>query len=414
MDNKANQNNQGNQNKQGNQNGSGDNNLFYGIIFVVAGILFRIWMKEDSFTFWGLFTVECRTLGIPLLVIGGWLLLTSNGFGNLVGEILALPFRLLGWALEHWYLVVLAVALFWYFGDRETEKEAPRQEQSSVSVEVPMWTVEAPAETVPVWIPETTVPVATAPPVTDPVKEYPNDHRDVGLCKELTRNAEALLVFVNDSASNWTQQEIQNFMGNMVNPGLDFIERNASAWGYNITFESCYYEDGTGNVGILQYPGTVTDWDSETQVNDLVPLAAQNHGFATAEDMIKNVQDYAGTDQVAIVFVLDKDGRSYARWNTSNDSFVEHAVIYTSWDGKQERPYVIAHEVMHLFGAEDLYEDRGERVNRAAYVKRHYPRELFYLGQWNVNDNIICDFTAYTVGWLNYLPAEFNTQEWWS
>ena len=386
-----------------------DNHLFYGLGGLILGLICVTKLKNDVFDIVGLFDVTGKSVGILLLVIGGWNLLISEDFANLLGEILALPFRLLGWALEHWYLVLAAVLLFNWFGDKE---EAPAKENIHMesATEQPVWTEPAPAETE--WVP----PATTVPPQPERVVQpYAGMHRNAGLCKNLTRDAEVLLVFVNDSGSTWTDWEIQNFVGNMVEPGLAYIENQAAGYGYSITLEDCVYPDEAGNTKVMQYDGTVTGWRSDAGLNkDLLTSAAQTYGFASTDDMIKNVQDYAGTDQVAVVFCLDKAGRSYAQWHDTVDYFVEYAVVFTSQDGVQNRAGVFSHEVMHLFGADDMYSEGTERVNRAALVQKWHPRELFYRYTWNLQDNIICPYNAYAVGWMDYLPAEYNCAEWWS
>lgn len=265
-----------------------------------------------------------------------------------------------------------------------------------------------------IYAPETVPPFV--PPPTEPPyqQERPDAHRNVGLCKNLTRDAMALLVFMNDSESQWTASEVQDYISTMIYPGLGYIQDQAAAWGYGITFDNCVYPDETGGAKVITYSGTVNDWDDDTQNEDLVDQAAAAFGFGSREAMIQNVQNYAGTDQVAIIFCLDKDGRSYSNWNLDNGSYVEHAVLFTHQDGSRRAPDIVAHEVMHLFGAEDMYADRGERSGRAQMAQRLCPTELYYQPQWELYDNTVSSYTAYCVGWLDTVPAEFDCPEWWS
>lgn len=386
-----------------------ENRLFYGIGASALAVLCLTWMKEDSFTFLGMFTVSCRTLGIILAIIGGWNLLTSDGFGDFVGEVLAFPLRVLGWLVEYWYLAVLIVALvFWLKPDKEeppetTEFTFPRQ--TYLQETEPVYTV--PPVTA-------TIPVATTPTEPPVIQPYPGMHRNAGTCKNLTRNAQVLLVFVNDSASNWSQQEIQTFMTDLVYPGLDYIEYQAGKYGYNIVLETCWYPDDAGNARILYYDGTVADWDSAEPTMDLVNRARELYGFDSNLAMVENVNSYGGVDQTAVVFCLDKPGRSYANWHDTDNSYVEQAVVFTSMNGTRSRSDLIAHEVMHLFGADDLYANGGERENRAKLAGQWHPAELFYQGRWNIYENTICAYNAYAVGWLDTLPAEYDIPEWWS
>ena len=223
-------------------------------------------------------------------------------------------------------------------------------------------------------------PTETQPPPTEATpqtvwahEQYEGEHRNVGLCKNLTRNAMALLIFMNDSSSSWTQQEIQSYIGSDIDPGLGYIEYHAAQYGYPISFDKCVYSHENGDTNVVQYSGNVRDYDSDTLCDDLVDQAAAWYGFGSKEEMIRNVQDYAGTDQVALIFCLDKDGRSYSTWNTEENGFVEHSVIFTYQDGVRRSGDIVPHEIMHLFGVEDMYSDPGKRVNRAAMAQRVCP-----------------------------------------
>lgn len=408
QNNQRNQSNQGNQNNQNNQNGSNDNGLFYGIFITVIGILCLTWMKEDSFRFLGMFTVQCKTLGIILLVIGGWKLLSNDGFGNLVGEILALPFRLLGWMLEYWYVTAAIVALvFWL----RPEYEEPVKEEFhfAAATEQTASAQMVSGET------EGIIVTPTLPPAKVYIHQpYAGMSREAGICRNLRGDAMLLLVFVNDSSSTWTPKEIQNFIGNVVDPGLDFIVYRASEYGYGISVEKCVYQDDNGDTRVMQYNDTVYDLDAQYSTTDLAERAAETYGFASVTDMIENVRAYAGTDQVGIVFCMDKAGRSYAHRHDSDPDYVEYAMLFSSWKGHKTRAAEVAHEVMHLFGADDMYAEGDVRVNRAALAKKLHPRELYYEYQWNLYDNVVSPYTAYAVGWLDSLPAEYNVPEWWS
>ena len=75
-----------------------------------------------------------------------------------------------------------------------------------------------------------------------------------------------------------------------------------------------------------------------------------------------------------------------------------------------ESPAVYAHEIMHLFGAHDLYEEAEFTSEVTSYVKQTYPMEIMYRvtdEQGNSYDekiiNTISPITAYHLGWIDEL-----------
>ena len=86
--------------------------------------------------------------------------------------------------------------------------------------------------------------------------------------------------------------------------------------------------------------------------------------------------------QVAILLLVNKDGRSHAGIDFSDDNGddVECTTIFSSLMGHKTAS--VNHELLHLFGAEDLYEEKstGENAARAAIAKIHYPNDIMLAG----------------------------------
>jgi len=370
-----------------------NNRMLYAVVGLVLGWICMKWMKEDVYRVMGLFDMTGKTFGIIFLVFGGWNLLAEIGenedLQKLLEKILMLPFRLLGWVLAHWYLILGAVLIFnWMDGKEDTEPT------ESISVAV---TEEIPTET--------------------DRQSGSNARRNAGACRNLMQDASVLLVFVDDSEGAWTREEISWFIDDLVDPALKYIEYYAGEYGYSISLNRCAYADESGKIKILQCDWPVlegADGFGGVAIMDLSRLATESYGFSTTADMLEDARAYAGTEQVAVLFCLDKPGRSYANAVMYNTDVMESAVLYTSFKDVETRASAVAHELMHLFGAEDMYNEGDKRVNRAALAEKLHPNELFYGEQWNLYDNIVGPYTAYSVGWLDELPPEYDCPDWWS
>ena len=73
--------------------------------------------------------------------------------------------------------------------------------------------------------------------------------------------------------------------------------------------------------------------------------------------------------------------------------------------GTEEEPAVYAHEILHIFGAHDLY--RGEEYSRAVtdYIAANYPDEIMrsVAGEGRISEQI-SRITAYHLGWIDEIP----------
>lgn len=330
-------------------------------------------------------------MDIMAVVFGGilaiWLL---PGVIRLMGS-------LLKFLLENWYLVVLVLAVCNMMAPEKADEQPAMKQETEYSYEAE-YSYETEYDY------ETEFDYETVTVTQEPL--YRIDSINSGVCRNLTEDAAAVVVFVNDSDSYWSQKEMDNYMNNMVQPALDYITYNAASYGYPVSFESAYCKD-------FAYNGTVVDCESG-YTGDLMDQFAAYMGSAGVNDRLNADREYFGEEQIAYLFVLDKPGRSYAHCHTMEGDLVEYAVLFTTMNGRTQTASVVAHETMHLFGAEDMYTENGRRVNRAAMAETLFPRELFLNHQWNVWDNQLSDYTAHTVGWVQELPETYKTAAWWS
>lgn len=100
-----------------------------------------------------------------------------------------------------------------------------------------------------------------------------------------------------------------------------------------------------------------------------------------------------------------------------NNAVSSYAIVYDGIDNPkesvvlagEETPAAYAHEILHVFGAHDLYKDAEYTKDVTDYVKKAYPMEIMY----TVTDadgekcedqivNEISPITAYHLGWIDY------------
>ena len=94
----------------------------------------------------------------------------------------------------------------------------------------------------------------------------------------------------------------------------------------------------------------------------------------------------------------DVNGRSYAA-PSYNDTAEEYAYllntpIHHSWEGVER---LQAHEALHLFGADDLYNLSGGRV--------YEPRDIMHYRTRYLNAAQIGPLTAFAIGWVGAPPG---------
>ena len=138
-------------------------------------------------------------------------------------------------------------------------------------------------------------------------------------------------------------------------------------------------------------------------------MDALDEAFAqwTEEDLSyeRLLQEY-GADGIATCMFVNAPGRSYAIVYDGEDNVMESLVMFARNDkGTEEEPAVYAHEILHVFGAHDLY--NGEEYSREVtdYIAASYPDEIMrsVAGEGKISEQI-SRITAYHLGWIDEIP----------
>jgi hypothetical protein len=133
---------------------------------------------------------------------------------------------------------------------------------------------------------------------------------------------------------------------------------------------------------------------------------------SSAVELVKRTKDQHETDNVIICLHVNKPALSYnlAYYDNVDRLYgAERMICFSSYpDGRQTAAATYAHEILHLFGAGDLYfpYDRDDaRKDRAA---RLFPNDVMYRVDYDLNRLDVGAYTAFRVGWTNKLDPRYE------
>lgn len=242
---------------------------------------------------------------------------------------------------------------------------------------------------------------------------------NIGSCKTLEGTPYVLAIFLDDDVSSWPEEKVYDYWDELLFPGMAFLEENAAKWGVELDFKVGYYATYGHPDRPVKYDGVIKTFTDGTTSQDILEQAAASLGFDSKQDMHRAIQEYSGQEQVAYVILLNKGGRSYsigynnAPVYTSYDGpLMEYCVIYTGFTDTSgdTGSDCIAHEMLHLFGAEDYY----ILENRKQLAREIYPKDIMLCAMPDLEYFDLGDFTAYTVGWTDEVPKVCMNEKWWS
>ena len=132
----------------------------------------------------------------------------------------------------------------------------------------------------------------------------------------------------------------------------------------------------------------------------LLRKAVRELGEHTVRSFVKRILREEGVDQAAMMVYLPRKGRSWARRCHGRCSLpAEYSVLMVSprGSGWQRAEYAWAHESLHLFGADDLYNVKGARY--------YAPRDIMNYPSRVLMASTLEPLTAFAVGLRSTAPA---------
>ena len=209
----------------------------------------------------------------------------------------------------------------------------------------------------------------------DSKTHYYLQRKGIGYCEKLTGDVHILFVWVDDALDAWNESEKKAVLP-VLERGMDTLETQAASYGVTLSFAQTYTE-------------AVIDIEADEFENDWKNDALVAAGYKSVGETQQELEQKHGVSSVPIVFLINRNGRAYA-YSRSGERGAESVVLYAS------DPYAFTHELLHLYGAEDLYV-LDETVELA---ERLLPDSIMHDG------DKIDDLTLYLIGWKTELtPA---------
>ena len=226
----------------------------------------------------------------------------------------------------------------------------------------------------------------------------PRSSYKLGSAKSLEGKNLIYSLFVDTPDAKWTDRDKKKVLQNLE-IAKEYIETEAKSYRKKVDLV-VDFEENEDLTGSARINFSLKDGEDYEEALD-EEIAAW---FDEQIDYEALCKEYKAKGIATIVFVNHK-GSTYAICYDGIDNPKESLVMFAG-----EVPAVYAHEILHLFGAHDLYEDAEYTEEVCEYVKKAYPDEIMYTvkgedGRLNSSEiqNELSPITAYHLGWVSYI-----------
>lgn len=269
----------------------------------------------------------------------------------------------------------------------------------------------------PAELPRAESPAAT--PTPEPVPTFTEEQKAYGSAALLTDATVLVNVFLNDAAHGQTwDAESRAAAVQRTQLAVDWITEQAAGYEAAADLICDRSADGSDSTLTRSYllqsamQGGENSEESSAFLDEMDTLCA-----SLAAD--SRLAAY-GARHIAFLFFLPISGTSFtmAHYADDGDSFYyEYSCLYKTdayTDGEAESPATYAHEILHLFGAPDLYEGSSDPyVDEAlvSYVADTYPGDIMLStyeddgsSRFDAITKEISPLTAYCLGLADTCP----------
>ena len=249
---------------------------------------------------------------------------------------------------------------------------------------------------------------------------------NAGSAKILVGKCLVMHFFVSDKNNQWQSAEKSEILLNR-DEAQNWLKNQATHYGVNVDFTNYHY----GYYQDIELDYIPTNLDGRKYYDLMISDLFSKMEWDTSHNFYIDTKNKSGCDQILILFFVKGNGISYALpYNTLPHGkvnplrYLESAVIFQKYnENTSVRAGTIAHEILHLFGADDFYhETRKEIVDRdnqymveqavllnmnpvlmkgiRSKSRENYSSSIMS-SSWDINNANVDNLTAWIIGWHN-------------
>lgn len=212
-------------------------------------------------------------------------------------------------------------------------------------------------------------------------------------------------LFVSDKESGWSKQERDNVRVRME-AAAEFISLHARRYGKNLNIVQAYKDDLKYEAGLPTDMFASPVWTEEV---------LKTTGAASGNELVLQLKKKYKVEHVLLVIHVNKKATSYSLSfydNIDQMYAAERVVCFNQYgDGRLSAAATYAHEILHGFGAGELYFPFDEGDARKKLGTMLFPDDVMRRVDYDIRRVNIGAYTAYRVGWLDTLGDEYKSFE---
>jgi len=221
--------------------------------------------------------------------------------------------------------------------------------------------------------------------------------RNFGPAKHLTGKTVVAYLFIETNQSQWSSLDRQQAISTLEFAQQWYVKQAKNYQVAEPTFVNRVFHI-EGDPMMSRFHSTLSIQSPSKHDDDFTRYVVSKLGFDTPSQLLEKLQQEDQADNAMLFLHLNKQARSFAwpctyRWCEEEYTFILEPIKDPRW---QSLHYTIAHEGLHLFGADDLYNIEN--------AKTYATNDIMHYASRYLEDSEIDSLTAYAIGWSDFKP----------
>ena len=236
----------------------------------------------------------------------------------------------------------------------------------------------------------------------------PLENRAAGSATTLEGSVYAISVFVSTPDAPWDDAAKDRMLARQE-IAESWLVRQATEYDVALSFDH-----GTlGRTSDIVLKHIVQGYGSGDEPVDVVSRILRQAGYSNPSALHGWAARYKQCDHVVVLLYANLTGIGYSMAfapEMDHDLyFLEGTMLYRAYPGGSEMAAAsIAHEILHLFGAWDLYETFEQTEDRARKATQLFTDDIMRRTSYDIEELEVGGLTAWRVGWHDEPESYFE------
>lgn len=240
------------------------------------------------------------------------------------------------------------------------------------------------------------------------VHSQPKDDWQAGSAYQLCGKTSTLYCFIETADNPWTEAEKEASLS-ALQQAQNWLMHQAGKWHVSLTFQNHALTSEA-----IVVPTIAEGTGSGKERVDWVHQLVNDLGYSNTKSAYRKLRRKYGNKNLQLIIFARANGTSYAmrfaNGMRKKKFFLEGILLYQQYSGGSAMPTaaVLAHELLHLYGAWDLYTTYAQTADRHAKAIEHYPNDIMLRVDFRLENLQVDQLTAWLIGWNKNEEASFE------